>query len=559
MSESALDNQPDLAWDGTHMIEAFRAAEQWLKQHVPVINSLNVFPVPDGDTGTNMHLTLSAALYGVSPAASCALVAEQIYRGALMGARGNSGVFLSQILYGLAQGLKDHEICGPAELAHALERASITAYSSASEPREGTILTVIRETSRAAHEALLHTGADLRAVLAAAVDGARASVERTPTLLKVLHDAGVVDAGGQGLYVILEGMLRWVQGDSEPLQAPPAADAEHSLLARVADEHDDEFGYCTNLLLQGEALPVEGIRGHMDAVGTSVAVVGDDRLLRIHVHTLRPGDILNYAMQYGELLRVEIANMDQQRAELRRHAATHEAPAADAAQSAPAPVGEIGRVGVVAVAVGEGFDDIFRSLGVGAMVMGGQTMNPSTQELLEVINSLPQDEIVVLPNNSNILLAAQQAAKLSSKRVEVLPSRTIPQGIAAMVRFVPSYDLEANTAAMQQELAHVTTIEFTTAVRNAQVSGKQVQAGQVMALLDGELAAVGEDFEQVIGAVLTGMDIDTYEHLTIYYGQDVPRKRAQMLAAQLEEQYPDHIIELRCGGQPVYSYILAAE
>jgi hypothetical protein len=557
MAERALYNQPDLAWDGTHMIAAFRAAEQWLKQHVPAINSLNVFPVPDGDTGTNMHLTLSAALYDVTPAASCALVAEQIYRGALMGARGNSGVFLSQILYGLAQGLKDHETCGPAELAHALERASITAYSSASEPREGTILTVIRETSKAAHEALRHTGADLRAVLTAAVEGARASVERTPTLLKVLHDAGVVDAGGQGLYVILEGLLRWVQGDnSEPSQAP--ADAEQSLLAQVADDHDDEFGYCTNLLLQGEALPVENIRHHMDAVGTSVAVVGDDRLLRIHVHTLRPGDILNYAMHYGELLRVEIANMDQQRAELRRHVASHEAPATDAAQPAT-PVGEVGRVGVVAVTVGQGFDEIFRSLGVSATVMGGQTMNPSTQELLEVIDSLPQEEIVVLPNNSNILLAARQAAELSQKRVEVLPSRTIPQGIAAMVRFIPAYDLETNTTAMQQELAHVTTIEFTTAVRDAHVGDKHVQAGQVMALLDGELAAVGEDFEQVIGLVLTGMDIDAYEHLTVYYGQDVPRKRAQMLATQLEEQYAEHTIELRCGGQPIYSYILAAE
>jgi hypothetical protein len=331
------------------------------------------------------------------------------------------------------------------------------------------------------------------------------------------------------------------------------------LLAQVANDHDDEFGYCTNLLLQGEALPVEDIRQHMDAVGTSVAVVGDDRLLRIHVHTLRPGDILNYAMHYGDLLRVEIANMDQQRAELRRHVAAHEAPAADVAQPADAPGIEVGRVGVVAVAVGEGFDEIFRSLGVGATVTGGQTMNPSTQELLEVIDSLPQEEIVVLPNNSNILLAARQAAELSQKRVEVLPSRTIPQGIAAMVRFIPSYDLETNTAAMQQELAHVTTIEFTTAVRDAQVGEARVQAGQVMALLDGELAAVGEDFEQVIGTVLTGMDIDAYEHLTVYYGQDVPKKRAQMLAARLEQQYPEHIIELRCGGQPIYSYILAAE
>lgn len=565
LQEGISQRQPIQAWDGTHLVQAFHAAEQWLKQHVPAINRLNVFPVPDGDTGTNMHLTLAAALYGVTPAASCALVTDQVYRGALMGARGNSGVILSQILYGIAQALSNHDICGPVELAHALSRASTTAYLSTSDPREGTILTVIREMGEAAQQALKQAGADLLSVLSAAVEGARTAVERTPTLLKVLHDAGVVDAGGQGLYIIFEGMLRWARGESLTV-VKSATDEQEMLTPAFTDVHgEDAFGYCTNLLLRGEGLPIEGIRHHMDTVGRSVVVVGDDSLVRLHIHTLRPGDILNYVMQYGELLRIEIANMDQQRAALHQHTSGDtsgvEPPYRDMQRisSLNNTARSTGRVGVVAVAPGKGFAEIFRSFGAGAVITGGQTMNPSTQDVLAAIESLPQDEVVILPNNSNVILAARQTVKLTRKHVGVIVSKTVPQGVAAMIRFNATSDLNANVAAMQEELAHVATAEITTAVRDAWLAGQAVRAGQFIALLDGELVVAGDSVEEVIDAVLERMDMGKRENLTIYYGQDVSVQKAQMLAERLQACYPEHEIEVRSGGQPVYNYILSAE
>lgn len=556
-------------WDGALLLQSFQAAEQWLKQHIPAINALNVFPVPDGDTGTNMHMTLEAALRDVPSVASCALVSERIYRGALMAARGNSGVILSQILRGIAQSLAEHTFCGPVELANALVQASATAYRGASEPREGTMLTVIRETGEAAQMALTHTNADLLTVLAAAVEGARASVERTPTLLNVLREAGVVDAGGQGLYIILEGMLRWARGEAVSLAHDAAIEQEFTVAFK--DVHDtDDFGYCTNVLLQGEKLPFEEIRRHITAAGTSVVVVGDEALVRIHVHTLRPGDILNYAIQFGELLQIEISNMDQQRAALRLshngQYATNEQSSAQGDRTVPGvhPFDQreselLSPIGVVAVVPGEGFAAIFRSFRVGAIVMGGQTMNPSTQDLLEAIESLPQREIIVLPNNSNIIMAARQAAALTDKQVSVIPSKTVPQGIAAMMGFGYQRNLDENVVAMQREIERVVTAEITTAVRDALIEGQEVRGGQTIALLNGELVAAYDDRDQLIDDIMARMDLESLEILTIYYGQEVSAEQAEELAARLGICYPEHAVEVKSGGQPLYDYIFAAE
>ncbi|NJL03644.1 MAG: DAK2 domain-containing protein [Chloroflexaceae bacterium] len=416
-------NHRDTYWDGNSMLQALHAAERWLQQHVPAINQMNVFPVPDGDTGTNMHLTLSAALYGVVPVASCALLADQVYRGALMGARGNSGVILSQILRGIASGLAEHDVCGPEEFVHALEAASATAYHSTSDPREGTILTVIRETSeavRAAFETHTHT---LHSLLAVAVDAARAAVERTPTMLAVLREAGVVDAGGQGLYIIFDGMHRWNKGEPFELVPQPIPNARDALTPHAMLHGENEYGYCTNLLVQGTELPFEVIRTHMEEVGTSTVVVGDSELIRIHVHTERPGDILNYVMQFGEPLKIEISNMDQQRREINQQAIEPLAPE-------PAARRSTAQVGVVIVAAGAGFTTLFTSLGgdAVALVSGGQTANPSTSELLEAAERLPQSEVIVLPNNGNVLLAAQQAASMSQKQIAVLPTKPSRRG-----------------------------------------------------------------------------------------------------------------------------------
>lgn len=554
-------------WDGIHLLQSLQAAEQWLRQHVPAINALNVFPVPDGDTGTNMHLTLSSALKEVRSVASCAVVSEQVYHGALMAARGNSGVILSQILRGFAQGLADQTICGPVELAHALVQAGTTAYRGASEPREGTILTVIRETGEAALAALADTRADMLTVLRAAVEGARASVARTPTLLKVLRDAGVVDAGGQGLLIILEGMLRWARG--EPVALPQDDTAAQDFVVAFRDVHgEDEFGYCTNVLLSGAQLPVDVIRGYISTVGTSVVVVGDETMVRIHVHTLRPGDILNYAVQYGDLLQVEITNMDKQRAALHQRknglpgaegVLRVEATAVTGAAPAVAEDEPLSTIGIVAVAPGQGFADIFRSLKVGAVVMGGQTMNPSTQDLLRAIESLPQSEVIVLPNNSNIIQAARQAAAMASKRVSVLPTRTVPQGIAAMVGFGYQRNLADNLVMMQREMERVITAEITTAVRDSCVAGIEVRANQTIGLLNGDIVAAGDDRDQVIADIVGRVPLDAIEILTIYYGRNVPPEAARGLAEKLSTQFPDLEIEVISGGQPLYDFIFAAE
>jgi hypothetical protein len=540
-------------------LDALNAAEQWLQQHVSTINALNVFPVPDGDTGTNMHMTLAAALRDVLPHGSCAQVSDQVYRGALMGARGNSGVILSQILRGVAQALAGHERCGPLELANALVQASTTAYRGASEPREGTILTVIRETSVAAQTALETADADLLTVLSSAVVGAHAAVAQTPTLLKVLQDAGVVDAGGQGLYVILEGMLRWAQGESVSPAHDPALTQDFGMAFR--DIHaEDDFGYCTNILLRGEHLPFEEIRRHMNAVGTSVVVVGDAALIRIHIHTLRPGDILNYAVQFGELLNIEITNMNQQRAAL--HQGNGQNPRSEARDAVPTPpVDDAAQnaIGLVAVAPGAGFAAIFRSLRVGAVVTGGQTMNPSTQELAEAIQSLPQNEIIVLPNNSNVIMAAQQAAEVTGKQVRVLTCKTVPQGIAAMMAFGYQRDLESNFSTMQREMERVVTAEITTAVRDALIDGVAVRGGQTIALLNGDLVVAGDDREQVIDDILAQMGLEALEIVTVYYGHHVSAEHAHALATRLSSRYPEYEIEVRSGGQPFYDYILSAE
>ncbi len=545
-------NHRDTYWDGNSMLQALHAAEHWLRQHVPAINQMNVFPVPDGDTGTNMHLTLSAALYGVVPVASCALLANQVYRGALMGARGNSGVILSQILRGIASGLAEHDMCGPEEFVHALEAASATAYHSTSDPREGTILTVIRETSeavRAAFETHTHT---LHSLLAVAVDAARAAVERTPTMLAVLREAGVVDAGGQGLYIIFDGMYRWVKGEPFELDHQPIPDDGTAMIPHAMLHGEDDYGYCTNLLVQGTELPFEVIRAHMEAVGTSTVVVGDRDLIRIHVHTERPGDILNYVMQFGEPIRIEITNMDQQRREIKQQTIE---------PLAPEPDRSTAQVGVVVVAAGSGFTTLFTNLGgdAVALVSGGQTANPSTSELLEAAEQLPQSEVIVLPNNGNVLLAAQQAASMSQKQIAVLPTKTIPQGLAAMVRYSPDVDLATCLARMQPELTRVRTVEITTAVRDAMISGLQVRQGQTIALLDGTLVAAGQSADEVIRIAMQRIQIEQYELITIYYGAHISHAQAEALAATIQAAYPAHELELRAGRQPVYDFILAAE
>ncbi|MBA3469175.1 MAG: DAK2 domain-containing protein [Herpetosiphonaceae bacterium] len=542
--DSALTNQKI---NGLTLLQVFQAAAAWFTHNVAAINALNVFPVPDGDTGTNMNLTLTAALKDVQPDPSVAVVAERIYRGALMGARGNSGVILSQILRGLSQGLANQAECTPEIFVQALEQASATAYKAVIKPVEGTMLTVIRETSEAAR-AIYTPEIDWVTLLSGTLQGARASVDRTPTLMKLLRDAGVVDAGGEGLYVLFEGATAFVRGE----QLERTASATDQFAMAFEDIHsEDDFGYCTNFMIEGANIPYEDVRQTLADMGTSVVAVGDEQLMKVHIHLLRPGDALNYAVQWGSLSAIEITNMDHQRRDLHAAAAM---PLASAKSNEP-----VNELGVVAVAPGEGFRRIFHSLNVGAVVTGGQTMNPSIQDLVDAIDGLPQQVVVVLPNNSNIILAAQQAQQLTTKQVQVVPTKTVPQGMAAIFALNYAVSIEENVAAMQRAIRDVATAEITTAVRDATVNDLAVRSGQTIGLLDGKLVESGDDPNEVISQVLSRMELADHEILTIYYGEQCSAKKAEALAAQITVRYPELGVEVQSGGQPFYDYILSAE
>jgi len=557
--EDTLVSQADasVAWDGMLLLAALHAAARWLEQHAAAVDALNVFPVPDGDTGTNMSLTLSGALKDVAPDRSCAAVAERVKYWAMMRGRGNSGIILSQVLRGMAQGLNGQDRMGAPELAAALAHASTTAYKAVLKPVEGTMLTVVREASEAATAAVADPHATVLSVLEAAVQGARASVDRTPTLLKTLRDAGVVDSGGEGLFLILEGMLRYARGESVEYDA-----GEPVAAMSFDDIHGpDDFGYCTNFLIRGDNMPYDTIRATLAGMGQSAVIVGDEALIKVHIHLLRPGEALNYAVDFGALQQIEITNMDVQREQL--HARTEAqglgtepiggAPLAPQSSVLSTPVG------VVAVAPGPGFATLFRSLHAGEVVGGGQTMNPSTEDLLAAIERLPQHDVIVLPNNSNVIMAARQTAHLTQKRIEVLPTKTAPQGIAALLGFNYQAGIEQNVRAMTAAIAQIDTGEVTTAVRDAAVDGISIRAGQTIGLLNGDLVTADDDRNAVIEDLMSRMALAEREIVTIYYGQGLSRAEADALAEHIQQRFEEVEVEVQDGGQPLYDFIISAE
>ncbi|MBA3944427.1 MAG: DAK2 domain-containing protein [Herpetosiphonaceae bacterium] len=560
-----MTNATTTTCDGTQFLVALQAAARWLEQHVGDVNALNVFPVPDGDTGTNMNLTLGAALKDVKPQASVGAICAIVQKQALRGARGNSGVILSQILRGFSEGIGNAVQLDAQLLALAFTRGAERAYKAVMKPTEGTMLTVIRVVGEHA-QAAADDGASLEVVLQAAVDGARAAVADTPNLLKQLRDAGVVDAGGQGIAVILDGVLRCVQGQGVERPDAPVVTAA----VAFQDIHsDDDFGYCTTFLLEGAEIPFEQVRAQIASMGSSVVVVGDDTTVKAHVHTLRPGDVLNYVIDFGALTHVEIANMDAQRAQLHATGAVaavagrepkEASMGSHVAEQARAAAVEQAPIGVVAIAPGPGWAEIFHSAQVGEVVTGGQTMNPSTAELAEAIERLPQQQVIVLPNNSNILLAAKQAQEIVDKQVTIIPTRTIPQGVAAILSLNYEFDLERNVKMMQRAIEKVRTIEITTAVRDATVDGTEVRTGQTIGLLDDKLIAAGDTCDRVVDKMLVAVGMDDYEVVTIYLGEGVGDEQGMVLAERIRASYP-HLeqVEIQSGGQPFYDFILAIE
>lgn len=570
------------ACDGTGLLEAFRAAVANLEAHVDEINGLNVYPVPDGDTGSNMLATVRAALDEAEAVAGepAERVAAAISFGALMGARGNSGVITSQIFRGMAEGLGGKHRFNGLDLAHALSEGAKTAYGAVAKPVEGTILTVIRESAAAAVTAAERDN-DIETVLAATLDAAEKSVARTPSLLAILREAGVVDSGGQGLYRLFQGALLHltVKTPVGVAKDRAGAGAKPSTLVAHADEG---FGYETMFLLRAvghQPLDVDAIRDHLESIGESVLVAGDARALKVHVHNERPDLVIGYGLTLGDLSRITVENLDNQAKDVRETKAAEftgarppeptessiaRPPTTAAGTSAgggngAVPARDLPSLAVIAVTAGDGLAAIFQDFGVAAVVQGGQSANPSTGELLEAVASIPAKEVLLLPNNPNVVLAARQVSSMSERPVAVVPTRNAAEGFAALLALDPSMDAAANVGPMTEAGRSIQSIVVTEAVRDATIGGKKVKKGQTIALdPDDGLVAVDGDRERCVLAAMTALT-PGFELVTLFYGDGADLAETEAMARKIGSVVPGIEIEVRHGGQPFYRYLISVE
>ena len=542
---------PGATLDGPLLRKLFADACSLLQRHVQALNAINVFPVPDGDTGTNLYLTLRAGVDAAADSDSddLAAISQALAHGALMGARGNSGVIFSQILRGFSAALDGQREADGPTLAKALTSATEAAYGALSEPIEGTILTVVREASQSVAE---QPPATAQETLAKASTAARAAVERTPELLPVLKEAGVVDAGGLGFAIVLEGLRRSLSGESLEVDLAPEITSEAGWQDEAATLHQTEHGesgYCTEFMVSGDGLEAAAVRERLSSLGSSLLVVGEDKLLRVHLHTTAPDDALAYGRTLGQISQVKVDNMETQ---IQRFASGEP----------PRPI--TSAIDIVAVAAGEGLEAAFRSVGVTQLVRGGQTMNPSAAEILEAIESCRAEQVVVLPNNKNIIAAAQQAADSSEKLVSVVPSRSVPQGVSAVLALNPDLGFDENAEAMERALASVRSAEVTRAVRATTIDGRRIEMGQAIGVVEGAVRAVADDLEgAVLGCVAEMLAPESspvdVSLLTVYIGRDVRDEDAEAMARTLRDRHPQLEIELVHGGQPHYPYILSLE
>lgn len=550
------------AFDGQDLKRAILAGSAWLEIHRQAINALNVFPVPDGDTGSNMAATMKSAIRNIvdSDETSAGIIAAKIAHDALLGARGNSGVILSQTLRGVAIGLEKKHTFTAQDLASALQQAAQLAYRAVIKPVEGTILTVVRETAEAAKRSA-NQDDDLITQMQEIVTAAGQAVAHTPELLPILKQAGVVDAGGQGFCTILEGILHYMRGEATTsIATPRSIEATqstqlnpHVKKGRVTVEED--FGYEVVFLLRGNKLDVEKIQQTIiDMGGVSTVVAGDENMLKVHTHTPTPGKILDYGVSLGSLLDINIENLQEQSLNYAAESAVENAQELKQEISAL-----ISQIAIIAVVSGKGFEKVFQGLGVNSIVSGGQTMNPSIEELLLAVEEVPMQQIIILPNNSNVILSAQQVVGLTQKEVYVVPSKTLPQGIAALISFNFEDDFASNCQTMTQAINTVQTAEITTAVRSVQLDGVSVREGDFIGVINGRLAVANQHMQQVVRDTLECMNIDSYEIITLYYGEDVTAEQAARMAKDIKARYSQLEIEVVNGSQPHYSYILSAE
>ncbi len=540
--------------DGLALKNLAAAGLTWLRTNQELVNALNVFPVPDGDTGTNMVLTMQSAYDEIehSPEDHVGKLANELAQGALMGARGNSGVILSQLWRGFARALEGQQIVDGAILAKAFEVASETAYKGVVRPVEGTILTVSKDIAAAA-EAALEKTQDPFEILELVVEEADASVERTPELLDVLKDAGVVDSGGKGLYFIIEGMLRFSKGMSldtavatvKPLAALNLDDAMQTV------EPGQDFEVVVDFR-PNESLNLEQYFDALEGMGTSIQIGEGDGMYRMHIHvpTEKRYEPIDYTMNIGTITKVHIENLIAQMDEIERK--REDQPLKLAAV-------EPSQIAVVTVSPGRGFSNVFASLGAAAIVEGGQTMNPSTQDILAAFENLPTDKVIILPNNKNIIMAAEAATEVTVKQTAVIPSRTIPQGLSALLRLIPDGEFENVVKDMTSALEEIETGEITTATRSVEIDGVEVQEGEIIVLHNGKLILSSNNLQEACLQFLEKCQADEYELITMFYGSEIPKAEAFRIADLIREAYPDHEIEVQNGGQPHYQFIVSVE
>ena len=555
--------------DAKMLSKMFLAGAKNLENKKEWINELNVFPVPDGDTGTNMTMTIMSAAKEVSALGEdveMAAICKAISSGSLRGARGNSGVILSQLFRGFTKRIKEEEVLTIPVLTEAFEKAVETAYKAVMKPKEGTILTVARGTSEKAKELAEEGADDLEAFLGAVIEHARYVLSQTPEMLPVLKQAGVVDSGGQGLVEVLSGAFDAYLGKeidltiSEPAKAKTENDTKSSM--EVQAEAEIKFGYCTEfIILLNKTFNIKAemdFKAYLESIGDSIVCVADDDVVKVHVHTNDPGLAIQKALKYGALSNMKIDNMRLEHQE--KLFKMSEKEAAKKAEEAPVPKEPPKDFGFIAVSAGEGINEIFRSLGVDYIIEGGQTMNPSTADILDAVEKVNAKTVFILPNNKNIILAANQAAELSTEKdVFVIPTKTIPQGISAVVNFVPELSADENEENMISEIANVKTGQITYAVRDTVIDDKEIKKDDFMGIGDAGILSVGKDMDAVAADTIASMMSEDAELISIYYGADITEEAAEAFRSQIAEKYSACDVELQYGGQPIYYYVMSVE
>ena len=536
----------------------FRMGEAVLNQNKEQVNALNVFPVPDGDTGTNMGLTIKSAVKNLDESMDLKEICTAVSRGALMGARGNSGVILSQILRGFTMSIQNQKTVDAMSLATALQKGVEVAYKSVLKPVEGTILTVSRHFADAAVECAVYEK-DIVTVMRCAMEAGQKALENTPNQLPVLKEAGVVDSGGQGFLYIMQGCLLALEGKgldqlSKLSDASEIPDKTAAFSAEI-QESEITYRYCTELMIHNAKKDYESVRKDLEKRdGDSLVVVGDEDVIKVHFHTNDPGEIISYALTVGELFDIKVENMKEQMAREAR-----EKKEAEAARGASAAMEPKKKCGVIAVAVGDGMTEIFKSLGADEVISGGQTMNPSAEDIMACIDKVNAEEIVILPNNSNIILAAQQVVSIADRTVSVVPSKFVTQGLSALIQFNAAASAEENAEEMTASLDAVQNGEVTYAIRDTSVNGVEIKANDILCLLDGEIVCAEGSLDGAVLKLVEKMYHDEASLLTLYYGNEITEESANAMAEAIENAYSDLDIEVYQGGQTLYYYLISLE